>query len=59
MTNAILPEGMASPKDMADAFFDRFDSNRDGKISYEEFKNGAIQEPIIVKLLECDPDPGS
>ncbi|KAL4235605.1 Hippocalcin-like protein 1 [Mactra antiquata] len=56
MTNAILPEGIGSAEEMADSFFHRFDTNADGRITYEEFKDGAKEDSVIIKLLECDPD---
>ena len=48
---------LGGPEGITEAFFKEFDLDRDGYISYSEFKNGALTDPLIVHLLECDPDP--
>lgn len=59
MTNALVPRELDTPEKMTEKFFDEFDLNRDGTISFSEFKQGAVRDPVIVNLLECDPDPDS
>ena len=38
-------------------FFQKADNNNDNKISMEEFINGVTTMPIILHLLQCDPEP--
>lgn len=57
MTIALERGEQESAEEMSTRFFEKFDLNRDGYISLKEFKEGAMEDPIIVKLLECDPEP--
>ena len=59
MTNAKAPEELDTPEKMTEKFFEEFDYDKDGHITFAEFKKGAIRDPVIVNLLECDPDPDS
>jgi len=57
MTVATLPEAINTPEKMTQKFFQEFDVNNDGKITWTEFRDGALRDPVIVNLLECDPNP--
>ncbi|XP_053394764.1 hippocalcin-like protein 1 isoform X2 [Mercenaria mercenaria] len=57
MTNAMVSDELGSPEQITDKFFTKFDLDGDGQISFQEFKNGALTDPLIIHLLECDPDP--
>jgi serine/threonine-protein phosphatase 2B regulatory subunit len=41
---------------MIEATFDKFDANHDGKISLEEFRSGAYDNPKIVTFVAVDID---
>jgi len=41
-----------SPQQLVDEFFDQMDSNKDGQISMEEYKNGALKNPDIIQGLK-------
>lgn len=41
-----------SPASLVDEFFDQMDVNKDGKISMEEYKNGALKNPDIIQGLK-------
>lgn len=58
MTQAITPDELNTPDKMTDKLFKEYDQNSDGKISWQEFYEGAKRDPVIVHLLQCDPDPG-
>lgn len=38
-----------SPKALVDEFFEIMDTNHDGKISLEEYKEGALKNPDIIR----------
>ncbi|XP_053394757.1 neurocalcin-delta-like isoform X2 [Mercenaria mercenaria] len=59
MTNAMAPKELDTPEKMTEKLFEEFDLNKDGHITFEEFKEGASKDPVIINLLECDPDPDS
>ncbi|WAR22999.1 NCAH-like protein [Mya arenaria] len=46
----------ASAEDLADRFFEDFDTNKDGLVSWAEFRVGATNDQTIISLLECNPD---
>ena len=41
-----------SPQQLVDEFFDTMDANGDGKISIEEYKEGALKNPDIIQGLK-------
>ena len=46
----------ATPEEATANMFEEFDANHDGKISLQEFINGARKNPSIVRLLQCEPN---
>lgn len=57
MTHALVGGKLGSPEEITDNFFERFDLDRDGLISFQEFRNGVLTDPKIIYLLQCDPHP--
>ncbi|XP_053394765.1 hippocalcin-like protein 1 [Mercenaria mercenaria] len=46
-------------EDLVSAFFKSADRNHDNAISAEEFVEGVKEMPVILHLLQCDPDSDS
>lgn len=54
MTNA---RELGTTDVMLDNIFKEIDADNDGRISFREFRNGSKTIPMIINLLQCDPDP--
>jgi len=50
-----VPDGESAPEKLVYQIFSQMDKNSDGRLSLQEFVDGAMNDPTIVQVLQCGP----
>jgi Ca2+-binding EF-hand superfamily protein len=57
MTPSITkPDDVSTPEKMTRKLFEKIDANGDGKISWEEFYDGATNDSLVLAMLQLNPE---
>ncbi|KAK3602386.1 hypothetical protein CHS0354_026273 [Potamilus streckersoni] len=55
---AISQQNTIPPQKLADDLFSKLDTDNNGEITWEEFRDGALNDETLLRLLQIDPEGG-